>query len=500
MSIFLLYAMTGFAQAETEPNDSLSIANPASLNNPISGSICSFTSGSQDWFRIVIPSDGLLTVRSSVSSPTVNPPQNFSITLVSKHKNYYNSFSAHVGSNGSAALDSFNWCCLAADTFYIYANNSWGSSNICYNYSFTCTLTPATFINDAEPNSHPSAPLALAYNTNTEGHLGYRTEPLTYGPDANDYYKIVTPADGVIRVITQTEAQSPGNSTMNVDLYDKNHNPLFTQYATAGSFHNPHTDTLYWSCITKDTMHIETSISNANNGGYAYRMKYDVIQPVFGNDAEPNNSYAAPQNVSPGTTVDGHLYYFNAGDDDYYKFYKADTGYLKIYIQAETWGATNNNNYNFKLETKNQGSLVTHYPLIGGHSQPIADSIIIPSLGPDSFYVLVQHAVFNSPCMSYRLKIVTPTSSNPATGISGVSSAGLSVYPNPSNGHFVVAVDKRMGNAAVQVYSVYGQKVYSGATDADGRADLDLVGVSPGVYFLEVFNEKERLSRRVVVK
>ena len=477
---------------ETEPNDSILIANPLPIGTTISGQSCLYDE--PDFFRIITPVDGVLKINSSVSAPVPEPPQKFSLTLISKTNNFYSSFSAATGGNGSAIADSVEYCCLAADTFYIEAYRSL-AFELCYDYSFKCTVIPASFANDAEPDSYPFHPLFLAYNTSTDGHLGFSNDPYQK-LDVDDYYTIVTPSDGVVRVITQTEAQSPGNGAMNVTLLDKANNELYTQYATAGAFQSPHSDTLYWDCISQDTIHIRTGISYATSGGYAYRLHYDVIAPGFGNDQEPNNSYSTARIVNPNTTFDGHLMYYGASDPDYYEFYKSDSGYLKIYSQAETYGVTNNNYYDLSLENKNHCSIITHYPFIGGQSQAIGDSIIIPALAADSFYIIVYQATFGAPCMSYQIQIKTPS----YLGITEMGNTHFNIIPNPSNGDFYIETDNKMPNASVKVYNIYGQEVFGENLDLIAQKEIHLNKASPGIYFVEVSDGVFKYIQKMIVQ
>jgi hypothetical protein len=61
----------------------------------------------------------------------------------------------------------------------------------------------------------------------------------------------------------------------------------------------------------------------------------------------------------------------------------------------------------------------------------------------------------------------------------------LSVYPNPSNGGFVVTYDRP---ALLQMYDVLGQEVYSQRIQRPGSVWLDPPGLSSGIYFLKVTN------------
>ncbi len=486
LACLLLCIAPAMAQlTETEPNNSYTAANPLPLNTTMTGVTCNITPGGPDWFRIVLPTDGHMKLRCSVSCNIQNAAAgSFGVTLFSRTNVPFYSFYPQLSSSGTAVTDSFIFASLAADTFYIQVTNGYASAtNICFTYSFSCSLTPATFASDAEPNYSPNNSIPIAYNTPAEGHLSFFKEPV-YSYDADDYYTIVTPTDGVLRVITETEAYTPGDNRMDVIAYGKSNVQIGnSQIATPGAFGHPHTDTFYWQCISKDTFHIGLQSNAHFNGGYAYRLHYDMIQPLFAADGEPNNTYASARVVNPNNTIEGHQYFYGAGDNDYYKFYKPDTGFLKIYMKAETWSAAANQTYVVRLETKNQGYIMNASPHIGANSQPSLDSIVIASLPADSFYLSVQNSSIFQPCMSYQMKIRS-------AGITGLAvpevvNSRFGIYPNPSKGSFSISSSIHI-TAIVQVYNIYGQSLYSQRMDLPSAKEVRLENAASGIYYVAV--------------
>ncbi|HEY3295832.1 MAG TPA: T9SS type A sorting domain-containing protein [bacterium] len=73
----------------------------------------------------------------------------------------------------------------------------------------------------------------------------------------------------------------------------------------------------------------------------------------------------------------------------------------------------------------------------------------------------------------------------------------LAVYPNPSNGGFVVTYDRP---ALLQMYDVLGQAVYAQRVQSSGSIWLDLPGLSSGTYFLKATNTTDGREQSPAVK
>jgi hypothetical protein len=81
----------------------------------------------------------------------------------------------------------------------------------------------------------------------------------------------------------------------------------------------------------------------------------------------------------------------------------------------------------------------------------------------------------------------------------------LRVYPNPSEGlvHVGLESDRGIGQLQLVVTSVTGQQVKAETHQGVGRTfsgSVDLGGVAPGVYFLEVRADGERRIERIVIR
>jgi hypothetical protein len=88
------------------------------------------------------------------------------------------------------------------------------------------------------------------------------------------------------------------------------------------------------------------------------------------------------------------------------------------------------------------------------------------------------------------------------TGINEVSdnSAGITVYPNPSNGVFTIepSVDSRQ--SLVNVYTVLGKKVYSEFTIHNGVFTIDISSLAKGLYFLQISNSRYNTVKKIIIE
>ncbi|MDX2249839.1 MAG: choice-of-anchor Q domain-containing protein [Bacteroidia bacterium] len=92
---------------------------------------------------------------------------------------------------------------------------------------------------------------------------------------------------------------------------------------------------------------------------------------------------------------------------------------------------------------------------------------------------------------------------DPATQIESVENlSALRLWPNPNNGSFLLESQSLTGrSAAVSVFSLTGQKVYSQQTEfAPARWEIQLPSVPTGIYLLAVESAEGRASIRFVVE
>lgn len=90
---------------------------------------------------------------------------------------------------------------------------------------------------------------------------------------------------------------------------------------------------------------------------------------------------------------------------------------------------------------------------------------------------------------------------DPVTGISEALDNGMIVYPNPSNGAFVVEITGVESMAQINVLDLTGRVVYTEGAMLNGnfRKDVNL-NVASGTYLLQVITEEGMVTRKLQVK
>lgn len=86
-------------------------------------------------------------------------------------------------------------------------------------------------------------------------------------------------------------------------------------------------------------------------------------------------------------------------------------------------------------------------------------------------------------------------------GIEDAEEIGVNVYPNPSNGQFVLEVYGMEADAEIRVVDLTGRLVYSEAVlmSETFRKELN-VNVADGTYLLQLVSEKKSLNRKVQIQ
>ena len=89
---------------------------------------------------------------------------------------------------------------------------------------------------------------------------------------------------------------------------------------------------------------------------------------------------------------------------------------------------------------------------------------------------------------------------DPVTGITENGKEEINIYPNPSNGQFVIEVEGAEGDAQIVVLDATGRQVYNqGATlKYSFRKELSL-NVASGTYLLQLVTEKGMVTRKIQV-
>ena len=91
-------------------------------------------------------------------------------------------------------------------------------------------------------------------------------------------------------------------------------------------------------------------------------------------------------------------------------------------------------------------------------------------------------------------------SSAVATGITEKINEGTAVYPNPSvNGLFTLDLNPASAKTTIIVYNIIGKVILSKQLDATTKQTLDLSGQPNGSYFVSIKNDKETITKKIII-
>jgi hypothetical protein len=482
---------------ETEPNDSIFYGNTVPINTVLSGQTCLFNE--PDYFRIIVPQDGILRVHTTIAGQGVNPTTLLKFTLFNNN-DPYNGFTPLAGNNGVSLNDSIEWCCLQADTFYLEVYTAF-AFNYCYDYAFSWEIINPAFSNDVEPNSTFSNAIALPANTTKEGHLSFLTNPGLGGSDGVDFYKFSPLFNGTLKLYVESQAMSTGSNNLTVDIHNPNGSSWYTQQSPVGIYPGTSSDTLTWNCLAKDTLFFSIYTSNFFDRGYSYRIRYEMIPEKYADDIEPNNTFATAQFVNPTLPIEGNQIHgtsISGNQDDYFKFFKPDTGFLKIVAYAETQTSNTGGGNTIQLFDRNFNPIGAPFVApIGTNGIPAVDSITYTSLPADSFYIKTYNTFAFASCRSYKLNLSFLQSS---VGIESMAGPNIKLFPNPNNGNFNLDTKLLSGKAQVTIYDLFGRKIYDENIILGGITLLQLNQPAPASYVLQVIGDGIQIRKPLIIE
>jgi hypothetical protein len=88
-----------------------------------------------------------------------------------------------------------------------------------------------------------------------------------------------------------------------------------------------------------------------------------------------------------------------------------------------------------------------------------------------------------------------------STNIESRKEVNVSIFPNPSNGKFIVEQNKSTNATTMNIYNAIGKEVLSVSNcNQQNFIEIDLSGFSKGIYFVKFSNASESFSRKIVVE
>jgi len=428
--ILLCLLVSGIAKAETEPNDTWNQANVITIGSAGTG-----TSGlnlEEDWWRVTIPGDGMLTINWTAVNSLYVWCEVFdtlgSIPVVTG--TYTNASQVHN-------IDG-----LAKGTYYVKFHSFYSTDAT--NYSFTPTFTAASVANDATPNETSAAAGTFPLNGTINGHINYY---YNNHRDTLDWWKITVAQDGLL---SYTLTSNNGDYVY-AQLFDGD---AATQLA--GNYTN--TTATY----TKDGMapgvyYIKVFTFYSTEFS-PYTISNTFTPPVSGNESSPNNETPATAATLPlNGSVTGHIGFRYNGNVDVVDWWKVNVtadGQLFFTI-------TSDNGQNVYAELFD-GDATTY--LAGSYTVGTA-TYNTNGLAPGIYYIRVR-TFYASEFASYQLSnsLTVPLEANDA-GSNDTYLTGTVISPNGTHtGHIGYRY-----NANVDVNDWY--KI---TLPADGKIDFSI--------------------------
>ena len=74
----------------------------------------------------------------------------------------------------------------------------------------------------------------------------------------------------------------------------------------------------------------------------------------------------------------------------------------------------------------------------------------------------------------------------------------ISIYPNPSNGKFTIIFDKKLLNNSFKIFNAMKGIIYQSVI-TDTKIEVDLKNVPSGIYFIQVFSDKQNIAKKILL-
>ncbi len=294
---------------DDEPNDYYPIANTLALNDSTTGNIGYYYDlerDSTDWYQLTTVEDGPLYIYLEPLIAT------FTWAYL-----YDNDGTTLLASGYDDNAFSINRQDLAAGTYHILIRTYYTTGYTPYKLSNESI--PLAFNNDDENNDVVANAVIIAENSTIEGHIGYYSEGAR---DADDWYEITTTEDGNLN-FSMTHALAQFTYMY---IYDTDGITLLTSDYDNASFSISRND------LAAGTYYLRVRMYYA--AGYnSYSITNTLTPPAQANDAEPNNVFTNAVIISPNTTIEGHIGYYNNGTrdaDDWYQITTTEDGILNF--------------------------------------------------------------------------------------------------------------------------------------------------------------------------
>ena len=436
---------------DAEPNDTKSQALTLAQNGSKTGHVDYYYTlhrDTADWYKITTNADGLLTLTLTSG--------NGQFVWAYLYDQDGTTILTSNNTNGSIPIPKDG---LAAGTYYVKIKAYFPDGFV--PYTLASHLTTPAEANDAEPNGTPGQALTFAVNSTVTGHVNYYYNGIY---DTQDWYKIVTPSDGMLNLtITSGNGQYVW-----AYLYDNDG-------VTVLDSRNTNTTISYsYDGLAAGTYYV--LVTSYYPAGWApYTLTNTHTTYTNSNDGLSNDFAKLGKTLLSNATTQGHVGFRNNGGSrdliDWWKINYTGSGNLTVTLNFETW--LNGGGTPFTWMVIYKDTLQT--PIFNSNTNTTNLVANLTGLTKGYYYVAI-YPYYNTQWASYNLtptytencSVVTVKTKNK---VSGTTCTNSSVKINCSGNN---------GPYKVQLYR-YGVP-YGSPVVANGSGDAQFNSLPPGTY------------------
>ncbi len=475
--LFFMFVLN-IARAETEPNNVWNQSNLITLG--ATGSGTADLNYDEDWWRIITPSDGKLTLTWSSLNGSNVYCQIYDTLGVQQFASAYTS-----GSNSVLNVDG-----LAKGNYYVRFIAYFISESTTYNFVPTFTAVPVP--NENEPNDVFTQANTFAVNDSVTGHIGYFHNSYD---DLTDWWKITTTLDGRI----DFTIYSLNSQNVYAELFASDGVTLLVgSYTTTNATYSK-------DGLAPGVYYIR--IRNYFDSEFSpYALKNNLVLPI--NTAETgsaNDSPAQAKVININDSINGHVGYndYTLRDTlDWYKFTTTLDGQINISLNV-----FNNQNVYAQLF---DGDGVT---VLTGSYTTTSAIYSRDGLAAGTYYIRIINYYSNAEWAPYSIRVTQVTTVPNDAEPNGTRAQALNLNLNDSvTGHigyyyngnddledWYKVTTTADGQLNVNIYSLNNQNVYALLYDNDGvtyltgsytttSATYSINGLAAGTYYIQIKN------------
>ncbi len=455
---------------DDEPNDSVPIANTLAVNSTTTGHVNYYYNHNRDdndWYKITIPQDGKLTLKLTSGNGKWIWAYLFDHDGTTQLNADNTNSTKYINTDGLAAGTYY----VRINSYYDYGNNNYTGDNF-EPYTLTDSLYKPAEANDDEPNDDVTNANTLAVNSTTTGHVNYY---YNHSRDANDWYKITIPEDGML----QLKLTSGDGKYVWAYLFDNDGTTQLNANNTNGTIY------INTDGLAAGTYYVRiNSYYDYGNNNYTgdnfepYTLTDSLITYTYSSDEEPNKYAAQAKTLLANKSNGGHsgFYYNNARDTvDWYKInYTANNGNLTLNVDIEPW-LLNGSMHNIWLQVYNDTAASPIY----NNNFSSDQSINLTSLTKGYYYVKV-FMYYNSEFTSYSIE---PHFSQTKARISTVS------YDTTSSCDSNWITYKLQGSNSPYTVQLYRFQEKYGNAKITNKINYTFSNLPDGIYYATVYGD-----------